>query len=268
MALSTEVRDLLDEIYLATTGSGGALSGPSELYRRARVKKPDIKRTTITQYLQSVKGYTLHSQILRVFPTRKYLALYPGETWIADIIYLRSLCLISNQKVANTANYALIIIDLFSLKIYGEIMNRKTAACTLTAFKAILGRSKVRPLKLQVDRGREFSSSFALYCKAHSIKIYHSTTKLKASRVEVGNYAIKLLLHRIMTHFNSTDVGKYLSLAISIYNANSSQGLPNSLAPNDAEQPIHIPKIQNIICKEEPNMLTRLRKGGLRPVIR
>ena len=260
MSLSTEVRDLLDDIYLATSGGGGAFSGPAELYRRARVKKPDIKRSTITQYLQAVKGYTLHSRILRVFPTRKYLALYPGETWIGDIIYLRSLRLISSQKVANTANYALIIIDLFTLKIYGEIMPRKTAPCTLEAFKVILARSKVTPLKLQVDRGREFSGAFSLYCKAHSIQIYHSTTKLKASRVEVGNYAIKLLLHRIMTHFNSTDVGKYLKLAISIYNANGSQGLPNSLSPDQAEQPNHIPKIQKFYLKRRAEYASKIEK--------
>ena len=268
MVLSMEVRDLLDDIYLSTKGGGGAFSGPAELYRRAVTKKPDIKKSVIAEYLRSVKGYTLHSRILRRFKTRKYLALYPGETWVGDIIYLRKLRLISSQKTHNTANYALIIIDLFSLKVYGEIMSRKTAESTLVAFKKILARTKSRPLKLQTDRGKEFGGPFALYCKAHSIDLYHSATKLKASRVEVANYAIKLLLHRIMTHFNSSDVGKYLSLAISIHNANSSRGLPLSLAPNAAEQPMYIPRVQKYYLERRAEFARKIKKSRPHPRFR
>ena len=244
-----DFRPLLDSIYLSTAGRPGAFSSPERLFQEAKTENPRITRSTVNKYLRSVKSYSQHARVLRKFPTRKYLALFPGEYWQMDIIYLNTLKNISSQKVHNQPNYALIAIDVFTLRAYGELMARKTAADTLLAFQKMLADSKTVPSLLHVDRGSEFFSAFLVFCKEQSIKVYSTTTKFKASRVEVLNSTLKLTLHRMLTQFNSSDIKQYFPVALKIYNNTSSKGLPQGITPNKAANPDNIPKIQHFYLR-------------------
>ena len=260
-----DFRLLLDSIYLSTAGRPGAFSSPERLFQEAKTENPRVTRSVVNKYLRTVKSYSQHARVLRKFPTRKYLALFPGEYWQMDIIYLNSLKNISSQKVHNQPNYGLIAIDMFTLRAFGQLMARKSATDTLEAFKKMLDDSKKIPSLLHVDQGSEFFSAFLAFCKDQSIQVYSTTTKFKASRVEVLNSTLKLTLHRMLTQFNSSDIKQFFPVALKIYNNSPSKGLPQGITPNKGENPDNIPKIQHFYLKRRSLWAQKMKTRHPRP---
>ena len=117
----------------------------------------------------------------------------------------------------------------------------------------------------KVDEGKEFMSSFADFCRAKGIKIYFSTTKVKSGRVENLNGVIKLLVHRIMTQYNSQNFAKFLPLALRIYNSRSTKGLPSPLTPLTALNPKNASKIQQFYLERRANLAKRAIKKHPHP---
>ena len=256
----SRLKELLDPIYFASTGEAGSFSSPDKLYRVAHKKHPHLTRKDVKKYLEGVYAYTRHARVLRRFLTRSFLSLAPHEFWQLDLIYLRDMKSISNQKVRNKFNFAIMICDMWSHKGYGEPLNRKTPDQTLLAFKKILSRVKKQPLKIQVDKGGEFGQNFASYCKSVGIILYSSTTKWKAARVEVLNRDVKLYLARLMTHYHSKNAARFLQNALDIYNNTSSVGLPSGMSPNDAEKPANLARVQLFYLKKRALLAQKILK--------
>ena len=248
--------DLLDSVYLSLEGGPGSFSSPEQLFQVVKTQNSSITRKDIDRYLTGIRGYSQHSRILRRFSTRSFLSLAPGEYWQTDLIYVNTLKNISSQHTANQANYVIVVIDMFSLYGYAEIMFRKRPEDTVKAFKKILDTAKKQPSILQSDLGSEYFGSFADFCRKRNIRLYASTSKQKSARVEILNSQIKLKLNRMLTQFGSKNVSRYLPLAVKGYNASPNEGLPSGLAPRDAQ------KIENISKVQKFNLIKRAKFAG------
>ena len=259
-------KELLDSIYLSDKGTEGSFSSAKKLYKVGKAKQPNLTREIVNEYLQSVQGYTRHARVLRRYPYRSYLTLFPHEYYQMDVIYVNLMKNITSQKVKNQPNFALMVCDMFSHVTFGELMTRKTGPATLAAFKKILNRTKRSPLLCQTDAGKEFlNAEMEAYCKSQGIKLYSSTTLNKAARIELINRDVKLLLNRMLSHYHSTNVSKYFPLALEIFNNSPSVGLPSKMTPYQAQKSSNLPKVQQYYLEKRANFAKKQLKIHPRP---
>ena len=149
MEISQDQRNLLDSIYYNEKGGQGAFSTVKPLYREAHKKDSAITYKKVREYLKSVGPYLIHKRILRRFPRRSMLVLYPGHIWAADLVFY------INDKSPNNQQkkYLLNVQDVFTKYNYSRPLLNKTAAETLKGFVSILEESKKIPKFLFVDQG-------------------------------------------------------------------------------------------------------------------
>ena len=151
--LSAERIEFFDNIYYDSTGKQGSFSAVKDLLLAAKKVDPKVTTDEVKQYLQTNKTYTTHKRILKRFNRRKYLIFWPNEFFQGDVIYLSSLAKI--KKGGKSSPYAFILMDLFSRKISGQCMKKKTPQEALKAFKIALQDFgvNVKPHLLHLDEG-------------------------------------------------------------------------------------------------------------------
>ena len=151
--LSPERIEFFDRIYYDPTGKQGSFSEVRDLLLASKKLDPKVTTAEVKQYLRTNKTYSTHKRILRRFNRRKFLIFWPNELFQADVVYLSSLAKI--KKGGKSSPYAFILMDLFSRKISGQLMRRKTPQEALKAFKLALKDFgvNVKPHLLHLDQG-------------------------------------------------------------------------------------------------------------------
>ena len=80
-------RKLFDSIYLSKEGVSGSFGSANQLYDTAKLRNKAVRRTDVDDYLATIQGYSRHARVVRRFPKRSFLALYPFEFFQIDIIH-------------------------------------------------------------------------------------------------------------------------------------------------------------------------------------
>ena len=132
--------------------AAGGLQGPKRY-----AGNNNVKLTNVISYLRGRDGYTLHKQPRRKFPRRKIVATTINSQWVGDLLDLQKL-----SKDNDGVKYILFYIDVVSRKLYGEPLIDKSGASVLKATKAIFDRVKVKPRRIQFDKGTEINNFFDL----------------------------------------------------------------------------------------------------------
>lgn len=128
----------------------------------------------------------LHKPARRNYPRRHVDIRGLDETWQADLVDM------STYAHQNSGHkFLLTVIDVFSKYAWAVPMKSKSGKDTMNAMKSILSMGRV-PIKLHVDRGKEFyNSHFESLMRKYNIHMYSTYSNLKASICERFNRTLK-----------------------------------------------------------------------------
>ena len=145
----------------------------------------------IKRYLNKNTIHSLHKPRRRHFKRRKIVVHYRYQICEADLIDLRNIYG-SNYRY----KYILLMIDLFSKKIWLRKLKTKSGEETANAFKNIFDNMEYTPQTLIFDEGKEFLNKYCdLLFKQYNIHYYHIMSgNFKAGAAERANKTIKGLL--------------------------------------------------------------------------
>ena len=85
--ITEDQKILLEKIYFDSDGRQGAFSSVRPLYLEAKKIDKSITYNIVKEYLKSVTPYVLHKRVLRKFPRRTLLSLFPNNVWCLDTVF-------------------------------------------------------------------------------------------------------------------------------------------------------------------------------------
>ena len=181
----------------------------------------------IADFLRQNDVHGVYRRIVkRKFPRRKVIARFPFEVFMADLMEF------PQYKFRNRGyRFALILIDVFTKKLYTAPMKKKTKENTAQAFETIFKDFDEFPINLVTDRGLEFyNREVRKIFDSYGINHYStpSKTKWKAS---VAERVIRTIKSRLFRYFKSNKTTNWIDVLPKLtenYNAtpHASHGLP------------------------------------------
>jgi hypothetical protein len=129
----------------------GSFSGINNMQRSIFLEKGIyISRSLINKALNEIPTYVQHLRPIRKFERSKYKVTAFGEVCQADIAYMFDF---------EGFKYFLLLIDLFSHRIFTRPQKTKNKADTLDSIKDIISEGKLEIYTLQTDQGMEFKGN-------------------------------------------------------------------------------------------------------------
>ena len=180
---------------------------------------------------QKSRVYTLHRPIRHRFPTRPTLTSAPNMQFQADLMDLQKF-----KRQNKGFAYILVVIDIFSRKLFAFPLKNKLGKSVTAAFEKLF-RQHTKPAYLQTDDGTEFfNSNLQKLLKKHNVKLFSVKSQFKAALAERVIRTVKTRLWRYFTHKGSYQWLKVLPDLISSYNDTPHTSLPGKLTPNQAAE--------------------------------
>ncbi len=152
--LTRKIKQLLHNIYFNQDSKEGAYSSLPNVLRVARRTIPNLNKSVVRDYLNSLNSFALHKRAKRKFERRSFLTIAPFETISIDLFFL------SAKKRRGRSNAGLLAIDSFSKYIYAKKLKDKSAENVLEAFRSIIDRLPKRPRNVFCDKVGKHDKSF------------------------------------------------------------------------------------------------------------
>lgn len=213
---------------------GGSYAGASTFYI-SRDKKYRLK--DIKEELGKLKEYYTFLKRPRRFPKRKVIVHFANFMYCADLIDLQRY-----HKDNAPYNYILVLLDMFSRKLYAFPLASKKPENVIKAFKKFL---KVLPKPLSYltsDRGVEFvSRATQEFLKKENIIWYTTGSELKSVLCERVNQTLMGLLYKIFSKRKSFKYKDVLDNVVHGYNNryhSSIKATPNFASKKENEDQI------------------------------
>ena len=158
----------------------------------------NISQDRLYKILKTDQLFLIHQRPKRNFDRRKYDVHFYGQLVQIDIAYMFP---DSDTK----EHYFLLLIDVYSFKIFAEPLKNKTSDEVLTALKKIFFQFNQQIYEIQADRGKEFlGKELSTYLKKKHCLLRFKRGKNKASFAEYGILLVKkklyLLLRSALSH--------------------------------------------------------------------
>ena len=171
----------------------------------------------------------LHKPVRKKFLKRFVFVRNVDDVWGADLIELPKI-----SKKNYGFRYILMVIDVFSKYGWGIPLKTKTGKEVASALRTIFKKNK--PVKLWVDKGREFyNKDVSELLKKNNIEIYSTNNDEKCSVVERWNRTIKTQLWR---YFSANGTQKYTDILQPLMDKyNSTKHRSIGMSPSDARKP-------------------------------
>ena len=208
----------MDRYYhVVAPGSYGGLS---------KFKPKGYTKKEVKEWLQTQDPYTLHKPTRRTFPRRQVIVYGIDHQWQADLVDVAKLA--SYNK---GFKYLLTCIDVLSRYAWVVPLKDKTGKSLKEAFQVLFETGR-RPIRLQTDRGTEFTNRvFQKFLKendVHHFSTYNDETK--ASIVERFNRTLKTKMWKYFTHREVLTYADVLPELVESYNGtvHRSIGMPPS----------------------------------------
>ena len=180
----------------------------------SKFKPKGYTKKEVREWLQSQDTYTLHKPTRRRFPRRQVVVYGIDHQWQADLVDLAKLC--SYNK---GFKYLLTCIDVLSRYAWVVPLKDKTGKTLKDAFHVIF-KSGRRPIRLQTDKGTEFTNRvFQKFLKEHDVHFYTTyNEETKASIVERFNRTLKTKMWKYFAHRETLTYVEVLSEMVASYN--------------------------------------------------
>jgi hypothetical protein len=142
--------DLVRRLYKDINFSA-SFSGVNNLQRAIWLEKRiHITRSVITKALKTIPTYLQHMRPIRKFDRSKYNVTAFGEVCQADIAFMYP---------CDGFTCFLLVIDLFSHRMFTHPQKSKNKSETLTSLQNIIRQEKIDIYTLQTDQGMEFKGN-------------------------------------------------------------------------------------------------------------
>ena len=189
------------------------LLSPASYGGLSKFKPKGYTKKEVREWLQSQDKYTLHKPTRRRFPSQ--VVVYGiDHQWQADLVDLGKLA--SYNK---GCKYLLTCIDVLSRYACVIPLKDKTRKTLKEAFQVIF-KSGRRPIRLQTDKGTEFTNRvFQKFFKEHDVHFFTTyKEEIKASIVERFNRTLKTKMWKYFTHRETLTYADVLSKMVASYN--------------------------------------------------
>ena len=181
----------------------------------------------IADFLRQHDVHGVHRRIVkRTFPRRRVIARFPFDLFMADLMEF------PQYKFRNRGyRFALILIDVFTKKLYTAPLKKKTKEETAKAFEAIFHDFDEFPINLVTDKGLEFYNSEVRKI-FHSYGINHYSTPTKTKwKASVAERVIRTIKSRLFKYFKADKTTNWVDILPEFtknYNStpHSSHGFP------------------------------------------
>ena len=164
--------------------------------------------------------------VKRTFPRRRVIARFPFDLFMADLMEF------PQYKFRNRGyRFALILIDVFTKKLYTAPLKKKTKEETAKAFEAIFHDFDEFPINLVTDKGLEFyNSEVRKIFDSYGINHYSTPTKTKW-KASVAERVIRTIKSRLFKYFKADKTTNWVDVLPEFtknYNStpHSSHGFP------------------------------------------
>ena len=112
---------------IRASGSYSALSG----FMKNR-KKKNVTREEAERELRKLHAYVQHKPIRRMFKRLPYKVFFLNSIWAADLKDISSIAPYNNNN-----HWVLIVVDMFSRKLYGRMLKDKSATSVIPGMRSI-----------------------------------------------------------------------------------------------------------------------------------
>ena len=223
-----------------------------KLYKLLKDEKYDIKRSDITNYLNS----KVEVQLLKETKDSKkklghITSFKPNSVWNMDIFYLQKY-----YKSNHGYKYILCCIDIFTRFVYCEPMKTKEIDEVINAFYIIIRKTK--PYVIVSDSDSTFlSNEFQKMLNKNEIALNPVPLHDHHSLGIIDRFArtIKTILHKRFIKYNDKNWVDYLPKIIQNYNNSPHSSLDN-IKPNEAQEPENASVIYDINIEKSKRKTT------------
>jgi len=199
----TQIYDILHDIYYDPSNNA-AFSSIDRLYKEARKRIPNIKLSTVKDFLNKQFSYTLHKPVRHNFKRNRVLASRPNEHWQADLVDMQAY-----SKDNDGYKYILMIIDVFSKMLQAIPLKTKNANEMKSAFiKAFQDQS---PDFLFTEEGSEFTNTI-VRSYFEEMEVHHLVAQNKETKAAVVERVNRTIKSRMFKYFTSLGKHKWLDV--------------------------------------------------------
>ena len=166
---------------------------------------PGAFSSKIKRYLRQNVTHSLHKPVRHNFKRRRIITKYPGQIVQMDLVDMQKF-----SGSNSNYNYILVVIDLFSKKLWLRALKTKEGKETSNAIRSIFHHME-HPIQTVIfDEGKEFANKYVrLLFDQFSIHSYSILTKTKAGAVERVNKTIK---QKIFKYFTETGKKRWINI--------------------------------------------------------
>lgn len=217
-------------------GHPAAFSAPQAVARELGVGASLAKKA-----LEHVDSYVLHREYKRPRQFNPYFIYNRRDLVQADLIEMRDISA-RNDGV----NYLLLLIDVFTRKIWMYALKRKTGGETRDALETWLNQLRVKPKVLQTDHGREFwNRQVQELLRRENVSLQLAAGTSKAAYAERANKTMQILIYKYLTDRETVRYIEVLQDLVSTYNKRGHRSL-QYMSPNDADKPRNQRRVRDI----------------------
>lgn len=210
----------------------------------AIAKYYNISTQRARKILESIDSYVLHREYKRPRKFNPYYIYRPRDLIQADLIEIRTISA-ENDGI----NYLLLIIDVFTRKIWVYPLRDKRATTMKNAFENWLQSLRKKPKVISVDGGTEFWNNMVKdLFRRHNVELQLSVGTSKAAYAERANKTLQILIYKYLTDRETVRYIDVLDQLVDSYNNRGHRSLEN-FTPNEAEQRRNERNIREIAMK-------------------
>lgn len=235
-----------------------AFSAPNAAYKYFKGRVP-LER--IRQALEQVDSYTLHREYKKPKYTNPFFAFERRRHFQADLVSIEEL-----QGDNDGIRYLLLVIDVFTRKIWVVPQQRKDAKTTAQALRQwldALGADVSPDMVLLTDRGGEFRGRPVRQLMAdRGVTQQFTHTINKAAIAERANKSLQILIYKYLTDRGETRYVDALPELVRTYNTRVHRTL-HPFSPNEADVPDRAGAVRGLHLRRH-NRIFLTKHGNLR----
>lgn len=216
-------------------GSGLFFSGLNNIYRyfNGALTLKDIKA-----FLRGTYAYTKMREVHKPFRRNPVYCHEKRQLMEIDLIQLTPDVARANRNKM----YILVAIDVFSRKVWAQMVTTKAARDIVPTFDAMLTQhiaaDAKMPDKILADQGMEWrSQAFKNLMQKYNIVLFHNYSSYHGAHVERVNRTLQRKLMGLATAQGSYDFHDQLQAVVASYNASFHRSI--NMAPQDADRDVN-----------------------------
>jgi hypothetical protein len=221
-----------------------------------RVLNRSVKTKDIKQFLQGQEAYTVHRSVRRKFKRDRVFVTNISDLWEMDLMDMPS-----HKDWNQGVGFVLVAIDVFSKYAWVRPLKDKSAQNVRAALESIFSTLQHTPLKIHVDKGKEFlNRQVQDLMKKNNIHMYVTeNADIKCSVAERFIRTFKTRLVRYLTYKNTF---KYVDVLQDLVN-----GYNNTFHRSIGMKPVEVTE-QNVLQVWRRLYGSKIVEGKAKPTLR